>query len=276
MLFAITLLAMLLGAINYNLALGHALVFLLASLGITSMVHTYRNLLDLHINFQPAPPVFAGETALFTLDLHGARSRPGMTISTTESRLDFALPASGEQRLRLPVSSTQRGWLPMPDFSIKSLFPLGIFVAWSRLRPDCRSLVYPHPIHLPLPAPQSSSDGNSPKHSPGDSDFNGLRERQPADPLRHVAWKQAARHDDPHPLQVKHFSTGQQPELVLDWHLLPAGMDKEQRLSALTGWVLAADAAGCAYALHLPGRHIPKASGASHRQRCLEFLALAP
>jgi hypothetical protein len=35
---------MLIGAINYNLSLGHALVFLLAGLGLVAMVHTFRNL----------------------------------------------------------------------------------------------------------------------------------------------------------------------------------------------------------------------------------------
>ena len=40
----LALLVMLIGAINYNLALGHALVFLLASLGLTGMVHSFRNL----------------------------------------------------------------------------------------------------------------------------------------------------------------------------------------------------------------------------------------
>ena len=39
LLFAAMLVVMLLGAINYTLALGHALVFLLAGLGMTGMVH---------------------------------------------------------------------------------------------------------------------------------------------------------------------------------------------------------------------------------------------
>jgi hypothetical protein len=45
MVYAITLVAMFTGAINYNLALGHALVFLLTGLGLIGMLHTFRNLL---------------------------------------------------------------------------------------------------------------------------------------------------------------------------------------------------------------------------------------
>ena len=52
-------------------------------------------------------------------------------------------------------------------------------------------------------------------------------------------------------------------------------MDVESRLSALTGWVLAADAAGARYGLSLPGAEIAPASGPEQRRRCLEQLALA-
>ena len=65
LLFALALLVMLLGAINYDLGLGHALVFLLAALGLVGMVHTWRNLLRLRLTPGRPEPVFAGETARF-------------------------------------------------------------------------------------------------------------------------------------------------------------------------------------------------------------------
>ena len=40
---------MLLGAINYTLALGYVLIFLLVGLGLNGMVHTFRNLYGLII-----------------------------------------------------------------------------------------------------------------------------------------------------------------------------------------------------------------------------------
>ena len=43
--YAFALGVILLGAMNYNLSLGHALVFLLAGLGIVAILHTFRNLL---------------------------------------------------------------------------------------------------------------------------------------------------------------------------------------------------------------------------------------
>ena len=51
--------------------------------------------------------------------------------------------------------------------------------------------------------------------------------------------------------------------------------DVEKRLSRLTAWVLAADAAGLDYGLRLPGVELQPDSGPLQRLRCLEALALA-
>jgi hypothetical protein len=88
LLFALALVVMLLGAINYNLALGHALVFLLAGLGIIGMVHTFRNLHGLIITPGRSEPVFAGEMAHFQLTR--GNDRPS-------ARLALELEAAGKR-----------------------------------------------------------------------------------------------------------------------------------------------------------------------------------
>jgi len=50
--------------------------------------------------------------------------------------------------------------------------------------------------------------------------------------------------------------------------------DAETRISMLTGWVLAAEAAGRRYALTLPDQQLPLGSGPAHRHACLQALAL--
>ena len=80
LLFAAALLAMLTGAINYNLALGHALVFLLAGLALVGMVHAFRNLHGLVIAPGRCDPVFAGEVAHFPLYLASERSAPRLAL----------------------------------------------------------------------------------------------------------------------------------------------------------------------------------------------------
>src|SRR5688500_10876200 len=66
-LFAFVLLLMLTGSINYTLSLGFVLTFLLASLAITAILHTYRNLAGLRITAARTPPVFAGDLAHFRI-----------------------------------------------------------------------------------------------------------------------------------------------------------------------------------------------------------------
>ena len=71
--FAITLVVILLGAMNYNLGLGYALVFLLAGLGVVTILHTFRNLAQLSISPGRVEPVFAGDPAHFEIVLDNPR-----------------------------------------------------------------------------------------------------------------------------------------------------------------------------------------------------------
>ena len=81
LLFAILLCVMLLGAINYNLSLGHALVFLLAGLGVVAMLHTFRNLIALRLTPGRAEPVFAGEIAHFQMYLENTHRQPRRALA---------------------------------------------------------------------------------------------------------------------------------------------------------------------------------------------------
>ena len=91
LLFAVVLLTMYLGAVNYNLGLGHALVFLLVGLGIVGMLHAFRNLVGLRIRAGRTSPVFAGETASFELILENTRrdARPGINLQKFGANATF-------------------------------------------------------------------------------------------------------------------------------------------------------------------------------------------
>jgi hypothetical protein len=60
MLYLAVLGAMLIGSVNYNNNLGFLLSFLLGSLGLTAMMHTYSMLYGLRLVSATAMPVFAG------------------------------------------------------------------------------------------------------------------------------------------------------------------------------------------------------------------------
>ncbi|MCG2577812.1 DUF58 domain-containing protein [Dechloromonas sp. XY25] len=277
LLFALALVVMLLGAINYNLALGHALVFLLAGLGIAGMIHTFRNLFGLVITPGHCEPVFAGQTAFFPLALDNDRRAPRLALELAAQAglpVETAIDSLDQTRIRVPLQAGQRGWLPLPRVRLSTRYPLGLFTAWAYLQPEMRCLVYPQPIAAPLPV-TTPAHNNSMRHGEGgQEDFAGFRTRQPADSLRHVAWKASARNGGEGPLLVKEFAGGAESELIVDWQLTDPALPTDSRLGVLTGWILAAEAERTRYGLRLPGLALPPASGDLHRRRCLEALAL--
>lgn len=274
--FAATLGILLVGSINYALQLGFALTFLLAGMGLAGMVHTVRNLARLAVSTGRAEPVFAGEALQFRLflDNRARHDRPAVLVRHLASgaQVVLDLPASATGEAVLPVPAARRGWLPLGRVMLETRYPLGLFRAWSYVEPDLRGLVYPRPETTPLPAPASAAEaGLDHSHARGTDDFSGLRAYQMQDSPRHVAWKAVARADD---MLTKQFSGASSAELRLDFDGFPAGLDAERRLARLAGWVLAAERAGARYALRLPGRALPAGHGATHRDACLEALAL--
>ncbi len=269
-LFGLMLLVMWLGSVNYNNGLGFALTFLLASLAIVSILHTYRNLSGLTFSAGRVAPVFAGEQACFVVNVEN----PGGLRDSIALQLPGAVPVACDVLRQCAVTlarlAPRRGQLSMGRFTVSTVFPLGLFRAWSHLDLDIRCLVYPRPdAPHPLPdAEPASSDSSSGR---GTEDFVGVREYQSGDSLRHVHWKAVARQDV---LLTKQFSGGAVSELWLDWQRLPPNMDAESRLSLLCRFVLDAHGAQLRYGLRLPGKDIAQGSGAAHQRACLEALAL--
>jgi uncharacterized protein (DUF58 family) len=275
-LFALTLLILLVGSINYALSLGFALTFLLGGMGLAGMVHTARNLARMAVSVGRAEPVFAGEAAQFRLylDGRGAFDRPAILARHVKSRAQLVadVPAGALAEIVLPVPAASRGWMPLGRVMLETRFPLGIFRAWSYLEPDARCLVYPRPERSALPplgAEAASGALRSPV--PGNDDYAGLRAYQLSDSPRHVAWKAVARSDD---MLTKQFTGEAASELWLDWRQLSPGLSVEQRLSRMAGWVLAAERSGTRYGLRLPGVQIGSGRGDAQRSACLQTLAL--
>ena len=281
--FGAALLILLIGSINYALSLGFALTFLLAGMGIAGMVQTTRNLAQLAVRTARAEPVFAGESARFRLILDNPSEfdRPEILVrhaaSGAQYRVDAGANAVAEAELAVPAQ--RRGWQPLGRVLLESRFPVGLFRAWSYVRPDARCLVYPKPEPgaLPPPAP-SAQAGGARAHAQGSDDFSGLRAYQPSDSPRHVAWKSAARSDAllsrSDDMLTKQFAGEAVAELWLDLADLPATLGLEARLSRLAGWVLAAERGGAHYGLRLAGLDIVPGRGELQRAACLEALAL--
>jgi len=272
--FAAALVVMLIGSINYNLSLGYILTFLLGSMGLVAILHTFRNLVHLRITAGRVEPVFKGETAWFELYLENRSGYERCAIALWHggraTRCDIA--SQRGSTVSVPVPAQQRGWLMPGRITVDTRFPAGLLRAWSYIRPDMRCLVYPKPDDslMPLPDP-SGGRGETRVAGGGSDDFAGLRAYQASDSPRHIHWKAAARGQG---LQTKVFSGRAAAELWLDWRQLPDGMDVESKLARLTRWVLAADQDGLRYGLRLPGVTLAPDTGEAHRLACLRELAL--
>ena len=275
--YATALGVILLGAMNYNLSLGHALVFLLAGLGIVAILHTFRNLALISIRPGRCEPVFAGALAQFDLVL--ANQRPDARTSlrlffNDEAPIEVDIGPHASTVATLDLPATRRGWLSMPRVTIETTWPLGLVRAWSYAVPDLNCLVYPTPASKAPPLPWSGeSTRGSVRDGAGADDFSGLRNHQLADPPRHVAWKAVARQQDG-PLLTKLFSGEAAQQLWLDWDELPNVGDTEQCLSILARWMIDADTAGLAWGLRLPGVRLAPDNGPAQLAGGLRALAL--
>ena len=275
--FAALLLVMLIAAVNYDLSLGYALVFLLAGLGIVAIFHSFRNLAHLRVAPGRVAPTFAGETARFGLILSnpGNREKPAIGLRLPgQSQVEIDIPARGSGEAQLELPAQRRGWLPMPPVTLQTSYPLGLIRAWAYAAPMMNCLVYPAPAKVATPLPTMPFDdaGNAGSHA-GMEDFAGLRTHQIADSLRHVAWKAAARREQG-PLLTKLFDGAMAQSLWLNWDDLPCELDVETRLSVLARWICEANEAGIFWGLCLPGTDLSPANGDVHFHACLKALAL--
>lgn len=272
--FLFALLIMLLAAINYQNSLAYALTFLLGSLFIIAILHTYRNLAGLELHGGAAPPVFAGEQARLDIRLE-SRGHAYHSVSLGWSGTDLRgvdVPARGSCEMALHRPAERRGWLRPGRLRVETRFPLGIFVAWSWVDLQLAALVYPRPLEgeLPLASGQMDDEAEGGRASgTGVDDYQGLRNWQPGESIRRVDWKAFSREQG---LLTKDFAALSGRDLTLDYIALEG--DEEARLSLLCHWVIRLTQEERVFALRLPGRTIGPDSGARHCETCLGALAL--
>jgi len=272
--FGGSLILMLIGSINYNLSLGYVLTFLLAGLGIVSILHTFRNLAHLYISAGRVAAAFAGDTAQFQilLDNKSDFDRHSLDLRCREATVSCDAFARRIASVLVPMKAERRGWLQLERVTVETRFPLGLMRAWSYVQPDMRALVYPRPDASSLPLTHPVADtGDTISAGAGTDDFAGLRPYQTSDSPRHIAWKASARSEL---LLTKFFAGRAASELWFDWDRLPPDMYTEARLSRLARWVLLAEEYGLRYGLKLPGVMVPLGAGSNHRESCLRELAL--
>jgi uncharacterized protein (DUF58 family) len=271
--FVLVLVVMLFASINYALALGFLLTFLLTATGSVAMLHTWRNLSYLKLRPGRVAAVFAGETAHFgvTLETPGA-SRFAVAVRRTGEEPSYCdVNPGAPAAIAIPAAARKRGLLECGRLEIFTRYPVGLFHAWAYFDFGQRAVVYPSPDTTAGDPPAlSTATGEGSLSVPGDEEFYQLRPYHAGDPPRQIAWKALARGQG---LLTKEFHAMAADEVWLNWDdATPSFV--EAKLSVLAHWVLESDRRGQHYGLKLPGVRIAPGMGDAHRERALEALAL--
>ena len=272
--FLVALLLMLLAAINYENSLAYALTFLLGSVFVVAILHTWRNLAGLELKAGASEAVFLGEQARLRVRLESReRLYQAVSVGWPKSGLQLVdVPAGGTCELELSLPTERRGWLRPGRLRVESRFPLGILVAWSWVDLQQAALVYPRLLAGELPQTggrvDESGDGFQARGS-GIDDYQGLRAWQPGDSRKRLNWKAYSRGQG---LLVKDFAALSGEDPLLDFAALEG--DIESRLSLLCHWVVELSARQQPFALRITGTTIDAGTGVEHRGRCLRALAL--
>lgn len=273
--FGATLCLLLVGAINYQLNLGYVLAFLLAGAGASAMIVGHGVMRGLQLSLSQPQPVFAGDALVLNITLLNTRgqARPavGVALDAVRQWTWADVPGRGTAVAPIAYTAQERGLHAIPLLVAETRYPLGIFRVWTLWQPRSQVLVYPRPEPqapaLPEGQLQPGSGVSSSSRAAGE--FDGIRAYRHGDPRKLIVWKKWAQSGQ---LVSRDTTQIHGRQLWLDW--AQAGVSgREARLSRLTAWVLAADAAQLEYGLRLPALDIAPASGAAHRARCLHALA---
>ena len=271
--YGLILLAMLLGSLNYQNNLALFLTFAMTSAAVVSMHHCWFHLLKLRLSARDGPAVFPGQTARFpvTIEETGGRPRAGLQVRDAGT---IALAPTGHVQVQVCKTAARRGELTLDDVQVETLYPFGLFRAWTRMPLQATVLVYPAPSpRAPVPGSVDAAEHRgSGDLGSGADDYIGPRSYRPGDSPRRVDWKALARQRG---LVVKQFGGDRAARVWIDWHQVRASED-EARLSLLTRQVLDAHDRGMSYGLRLPGMDIDPDRGETHKHRCLAALARFP
>jgi len=268
---------LLLMAINFQNSLIYGLAFWLLALIVISIFFTYRNLSGVTFKAMQSMPCFAGEKAVFELDVSCPKNQKKSAISVGWKHQDLAkvdLIDHHTTRIKLSHETKQRGIFKPDKLSIFTMYPIGLVVAWSYAVLDMQSIVYPEPILQKSAETDSEGvDDDAEKGKEiarGSTDFSGIREYQVGDSPKHIHWGAYAKTGKAY---TKTFSDYANQDLWLDWDSLAlAGV--ETKLSHLCAKVLQSHQEQQVYGLKIPGKTIQPNSGEAHKALCLTSLAL--
>lgn len=272
----LTVLVLSLMAINFQNSLLYGLSFWLLALIVVTIFFTYRNLSGLTIKAIQSSPCFAGEKAVFELQVSCPETQKKSAISVgwkDEDAATLNLQKHHSVQIKLSHGTRHRGLFKPGRLGIFTVYPIGLIVAWSYAALDMQCIVYPAPE-----LQESAEDGQGVDDqaeqgleiSNGSTDFSGIRDYRQGDSPKQIHWGAYAKTGK---VYTKTFVDYATHDLWLEWDALTfPGVEK--RLSHLCARILKYHQEKQIYGLKIPGKTIQPGSGEAHKNNCLTALAL--
>ncbi len=264
------------GAI-YSNNLVNLLSFFLASITIVSMVQTHDNLKGVKLKMIRASSGFAESyiTVETTLENPTKSTRFNLEVRLPElefyEEIEESVPISAFARNRFQsVYRTRgRGVYKIMKARISSIYPLGLFYAWTYVDTETQYFVYPKTSGKQS-LPQDSVEGETSRFSNAHGeDFSGHRNFQKADSPSRIDWKAFARGRG---ILIKEFKSGASKSLLLDYQSCPQDQS-EAKLEQLSQWIEICRKKEIPFALQLPDQYLATGMGVRHVKKSLEELA---
>lgn len=272
----LTLFILLLMAINFQNSLIYGLAFWLLALIVIGIFFTYRNLSEVSIRAIQTNACFAGEKAVFELEVSCPEGQKKSAISIGWKFQDVTtidLHMHHNLHIKLSHHTSKRGIFIPERLSIFSTYPIGLVVAWSYASLNMQSTVYPAPLLQKSAKNEFGLDDEAEQGkeiAQGSTDFSGVRQYQIGDSPKHIHWPSYAKTGEAY---TKTFIDYTNQDLWLEWDkLIFSGV--ETKLSHLCAKVLQYHQDQLTYGLKIPGKTIQPSSGEAHKTICLTALAL--
>lgn len=276
-LFGMVLLAMLLASINYQLSLGYLFTFLVAAVGVVGMHRTHDVLLGLEVSCVQTLPGHAGGEVTFVLRISNPHRhlRAGLMFFVEKTLLaqEVFVEPLGQRDIPIVVRAERRGFAQCPRIRIESVFPFGLWRAWSYVWPKMNVLVYPALSAQAAPRSGRGKGAGANRAGSGQDSFSHVSAYHDGDDVKRLHWQSFAR--EQLALRQHEGEAGDEDLYRLD--ALEAHLPLEERLSQLASAIVWADQRGARFALALNEAEATRAqfaTGSAHRHALLARLAL--
>jgi uncharacterized protein (DUF58 family) len=268
-------------ATNYQNNVIMLLSYLMASLFITTMMHSFYNFSGITLTSDKESAGYATQTISIPVKVSAANIRSDLNFCFDDQQI-FHLPQTFENGETVYVSCyyEKRGVYHPGRLKVWSEYTLGLFVTWTRIDFEHQCTVYPEAVTLKNSQRNFNDDTkiNSLLESsfldkkPGTDDFFELKAHVAGEPFSRIAWKQFARGQG---LLTKHYH---QQEGAIGWLKLSdmPNHGLEKQLQYLCFLVNEYNHGAQIFGLDLGHNKINPAQGEQHLKQCLEALAMFP